>query len=742
MATASSALEPHGIRIEPDGTLTLDRERIAAPSGPEAGYRADHARYDVANSTLAATFENPGRISTYDVFNIGPILEQDTWRQTLAVDGTALSGFPPTTHLRGRAMVEVWEANGCRLRVTSFCGERRNALFQAYEAESLDGQPHSVEVNLRAGFTADEEESAYALHFEERLGAIVAVLGEMCLETEPGPPGESEAVTIPARTAYAGADVRPAEWRVSDQRAYLTYRLQATPGERTSFCLVISGGPDRHNAEEAFRQATGNWREVWAEVDRYGDWLSSRLEIDDPSLHALYAAGVNTAISAYREDYQGRFRGLLPGASEFPEFSATLPADAYWCSQALLPYRPEAVREEILALARAVHADGRLARSVRTVPRRGGTGADAYDRQPDACDSPSYFALLVHDYLCWTGDRALLDVREGDQTVWEKVLACVRHLRDLDTNHDMLFEKRPSQPDWAFDVLRDDWVTYDLALHCQALKSVAEIALMRGEEATGRDLATWATRAQGAINQVLWNAGQGYYVDYIRSYQGFVEDHAAIDTVLAVLYGIGSESQSHRHLEHLERTLETRHNNRQYYGDWGVMSCYPFYKNRSDLIGRSAWAYSFHNGAAWPGWSGIYALAEFVHDRPGWRYALERWWTYGLAQYWFTPTEHYAPPYDAPSVRRGTALYAWSAMPAAAMVLGGFGFWPNLAGEMVLRVPPWGDSRLNGIRFRGETYDVEAQSDVVTVYRNGREIASSPRGLRIRLQEPVITQMA
>ena len=738
MVSAASALQPHGISIEPDGSMLLERERITAPEvlGAER-LKIDHVLYPVANPSLSAMLENPGRISTYQVFNVGPILERDAWRQTLTIDGQPHTGYPARTRVRGRLMTETWEAPGSRLAVSSFCDNERNVIYQAYRFESLDDRLHTLESITRANLLADEDQGAYGVRFDERLGAIVAILGKVLPEAEPHHPGEGAANVVPARAVLIGADLAPAEWRVSDQRIYLTYRLEVPPRQEGAFCLMVTGGWSRAEHEALFEEAVERWRQALAEAMGYGDWLAGRLELDDPSLHGMFVAGLNTALSAYRRDHRGRFKGLLPAPESGFEVTSTRPADAYWSSQALLPFRPEMVRDEILALARAVHEDGRLARDVRTLPRSAGAPATPslgpYDRWPNASDSPSYFALLVHDYLAWTGDQEILEEREREQTVWEKVQACVNHLRGRDTNHDFLFEKGRTQPDWAFDVLRDDWVTYDLALHCQALKSAAQIALLRGEEQTARDLANWAEGARGAINRRLWDEGQGYYVDYIRSYQGFVERHVALDTVVAVLFGIASEHQSHRHLECLERTLETRHNSQQYYGDWGVMNCFPFYKEHDDLVGRSAWAYSFHNGAAWPGWSGIYALAELLHRRPGWRYALERWWTYGLAQYWFTPTEYYAPPYDAPSVRQGVALYAWSSMPAAAMILGGFGFWPNLAGEVVLRVPPWGDSRLNGVRLRGASYDLEARSEVVTVYQDGREIASSPRGLRLHL---------
>ncbi len=730
----SSILARRGVHVEPDGSIVLDRSHIAPAQAvrPESG-RADHIRYPVANRSLTAAFENPARIAAYSAFGVGPILEPDAWRTSLTVDGRPLVGYPPLTRVRGRLMMEAWQEPAWQLTVSSFCEGENNVVYQVYTLTSRDGQAHTLETVVRAGLLAGEDQTSYALHFDERSGAIVAGLGETVLHGEPK-------LTLPARAALIGADRSPVEWGVSDRWAYLTYRLETPQGGEQALGLVVTGGWGRSEHEVLFQEATTGWRQALQAAQNQGDWLATRLEVADPELHALYTGGLSCALAAYHEDEAHpptmgpAFHGLTAAAAG--EGSAvTRPGDAYWCAQALLPFRPEWVREEILTLARAVDEEGRVPLAVPAWP-----GIEPAEWERDACDAPSYFALLVHDYLCWTDDCPLLDVQVGDTSIWEKVQACVNSLRRRDSNHDMLFEKGREQPDWAADVLRDDWVTYDLALHYQALKATSEIALLRGDEETARDLADWAQGAQRAINQRLWDEGKGYYVDYIRSYQGFVERHAAIDTVVTTLYGLASENQSHRHLDYLARMLETRHNEEQYYGDWGLMSCFPFYRERDDLTGRSRWAYSYHNGAAWPGWSGVYALAALLHRRDSWRYALERWWTYGLAQYWFAPVQWYAPPYDAPGLRQSDALFAWSAMPAAAMVLGGFGVWPNLAGAVVLRVPPWGDSRLNGVRLRGETYDIEARADRITVYQRGEPIASDRHGLRVHLgRAPVAT---
>jgi hypothetical protein len=721
----ASNLRRRGIRAEPDGTLVLDRRHLAAPpaevaASPEGG----RVHYPLANVALAATLANPGVIHAYEPYGVGPILTPGAWRLTLALDGEPLLGPPPRTAVRGRKMVETWAQEPCTFVIHSYCDAWQNVLYQAFHLAGHDGRPHVLEATVRATFLVDEETGAYGLHYDEPLGAIVAIMSETLLP-EPtaaqGAPGQA----LPARVALVGATLPPSEWRVSDQHAYLTYRLEAPAGEEASFCLALTGGVGRPEHETLYQNAIRDWRRVLAQTEEHNAWLAERLEIGDPVLHGLFVAGLNAAESAYREAQAGAQSGLLPGADAG---ALTRPVDAYWCAQALLPWRPEHVRAEIRALAPAVHSDGGLAGTVRLAPGAG-AGPERYDLGPLSCDAPSYFAMLVHDYVAWTGDQAILDEEgEDGRSVWHKALAGVDFLRRLDVNHDYLIERPRDMPDWAVDVRRDDWVTYDLALHVQACKCVAELALLRGEDETGRDLATWAVGAQGAINRRMWNEPNGYYVDYIRSYMGFVEDHTALDTVVAVLFGVASESQSHRHLARLQAVLETHNNEEQYYGDWGVMNCYPFYKERHDLAGRSTWAYSGANGGAWPGWSGVYALAKLLHHLPDWRYALDRWFTYGLGQYWFTPRQWYAPPYEAQGL-----LYSQGAMPAAAMVLGGFGVWPNVAGEVVLRVPPWGDSRVNGVRLRGETYDVQAVGRNVTLWLHGEPVTTGEHGLRIRL---------
>jgi hypothetical protein len=159
----------------------------------------------------------------------------------------------------------------------------------------------------------------------------------------------------------------------------------------------------------------------------------------------------------------------------------------------------------------------------------------------------------------------------------------------------------------------------------------------------------------------------GHFVEF-REPSGRAETHLAIETLTALRYGLADEVQAASVLAAMRARLETRHNADQPYGDWGVMCVYPPYAAWVRRRAKSRFAYRYHNGADWPYWDGVYA--ERACARPaGWRYPLTRWWAVRPRAGRTTPVEYASPPF-AP----GSPSNAWSAMPVAAMLLGGFGF--------------------------------------------------------------------
>jgi hypothetical protein len=116
------------------------------------------------------------------------------------------------------------------------------------------------------------------------------------------------------------------------------------------------------------------------------------------------------------------------------------------------------------------------------------------------------------------------------------------------------------------------------------------------------------------------------------------------------------------------------------------------------------------------------------YDDPNWKYPLTKWWEHSLESGWLTPVEYYQPEFPHGGLRQ-----AWSSMPAAAMILGGFGFWPGLYETTHIKSPAWGDSEINGIKYRGHSYDIIVRDGVVTLYEDGKKIQTGASTATIKV---------
>lgn len=400
----------------------------------------------------------------------------------------------------------------------------------------------------------------------------------------------------------------------------------------------------------------------------YAVWLPSQHHEADPLLQSLYVSGLNAAIAMYKE-FPGGFAGLLAG-TDYAYPPRLYFRDSYWTAQALLPARPDIVRTHLLSLARGVHPDGACPSGVfapHLIAEQGIRAKNPLDWLPDHYDSPSYFVLLVSDYLRATGDHELLRAlvpspreKGPERSVWHILQDCLRALIARDRDGDGLLEKPYAPNDWADNVYRSRWVTYDQALFCAALQNGAEIAGLLGEEALA-DSYRWAEeRALAGMVRELWDEEQGAFVNYRRD--GFREDHFSIDTLVALFYDLPLDERKRRRTLVAARNLQTRVNPAQPYGDWGIMSCFPLYRQERDRFGKSTRPYGYHNGADWPYWDGVYGWLLRRAENEDWTYVLTRWWRYGLERGWLTPIEYYSPPYPP-----GGRLQGWSSSPAAAL---------------------------------------------------------------------------
>ncbi len=444
-------------------------------------------------------------------------------------------------------------------------------------------------------------------------------------------------------------------------------------------------------------------------ADEYNDWLSSRFSVDDPLLASMFVHCLHAGVSSIKHDRFGNFSGLSAG------YGYSLPArtyyrDGYWTTLALLPFRPEAVRTEVLALARGIHENGEAPSGVILSSPTGEkhwealrTSTEEYRRNhpipgdwwSDHFDSPLFFILMALEYVRWTGEVELLDDASAGKSVW-------RLIELILDRYEALGNPAPLKPyndrDWADNVTRGGYVTYDLGLYYGALSMAVQLG-------TGRKspkVPQWKRSMEATrqlLTEQLWMADRGHFAEFDRP-EGNREEHLALETATALRFGAATPDQIEQTLSAYRTHLETRNNGQQPYGDWGVMCAYPPFAKTTETRSKSAFAYRYHNGSDWPYWDGVYAELLLARDDAGWRYPLTRWWEYGLSQGWPEPVEFFSPPWGV-----GSRLQGWSGTPAAAIVTGGFGVAPDRAPKL----PPWGDSELHGVKLRGEELNLNVR---------------------------------
>jgi hypothetical protein len=651
-------------RLESRATGTRCMQVIPQQDGALLIQQPDgRTTYDTGNHSLFATFDGRGggaRVLLTEGHHLGG------WRLRLEVDGA------PFTFQQGRAIGRLWELSGeqagVNVEVSTFLEEGAPTVFQEWILCNPSAQSRRVGVELVLDFgptvglkrrltsgLADRIPRLPRLGHLWGEGWAKSLLPSFPRRVQVRADGQIEAQgRVPVFWAATHA---PSSVKRRARSIQARYELDVPPGETVEVTWVLSArGP------EANREALSHRAEALAEAKAYAHWLSSRLETGDPLLQSLFVAGLHLAVAMFKE-LPGDFAGLVAGR-EYAYPPRLYFRDSYWTAQVLLPFRPDLVRRHLLCLAWGIHHDGQCPSAVFAPHLLGGQdgvlGPGQLDWLPDHYDAPAYLLLLLDDYLQATGDWAILMEELPHQpSLWHATQAATHYLMGRDRDGDGLIEKPYKANDWADNVRRSTWVTYDQALYAAALKAATRMAIQCKEDDAAALYRHKAEAARQALDVRLWDSIKGHHVNYRRP--GFAEDHFSIDTLTTLYYDLVDEEKAKRMLT-AARQLQTRYNRRQPYGDWGVMCVFPPYREPRDLFSISADPYRYHNGADWPYWDGVYADILMRRADPDWRYVLTRWWEYGLEQGWLTPVEYYSPPY-----RVGGMMNGWSAMPAAVL---------------------------------------------------------------------------
>lgn len=563
--------------------------------------------YDVANHVVTARFDGKGGVEQFALLGTDIKRAEENFYQ-LAINGQELDCFgDKRVAMLGRCQVISYDHPAADITVLLFLDDRSPAVFQEFVIRAKETLSGRVSFNQIGCFLQPEPMGDGVWRLTETENRPV-----WCFVTPPVTLAMHNSMVMEEFHLPAGAC------------AHLRRVITLSCPETAPFDPVAAYRRfDEHRAEAAvflseFQPPAGC----------------------DP---ALYCSAYNAALSNYKE--RGAFRAFVAGCNYLSPVR-TYFRDSYWTVLCMYAHRPERVREQILTLAAGIQEDGTCPSAVKE---------DFTIYWGNHYDSPSFLAMMLLDYITITGDRTVLQEPWREGTILDAAEFVIARLAQYADETGLIVKAGPFNVlDWADNVNRTGYVTYDEVLYARA--NFALSRLTTGEKSM-RYYATFC-RVREAINRLLWDEEKGYYVDYKDG--DFTEDHLAIDTVVAVLFGIADDTRARRLLGQMEALLETQNNPAFHGEEFGVACVFPPYKRLEDVHFKSTEPYFYHNGSDWPYWSAVYAYAKSLYGMDP-IYPLTRWFRYGLENGHYTPLEFFS------SVRRpGSALQAWSSTAAFA----------------------------------------------------------------------------
>ena len=400
--------------------------------------------------------------------------------------------------------------------------------------------------------------------------------------------------------------------------------------------FVCAFGSDEENCKDILSRFPALKKEVLDEIKSVKIPATAKTERDK----ALYVSSIFCAIENYQEI--GEYRGFSAGCNYISPLR-TYFRDAYWTVLCMYKDHADLVRNEILTLARGIDENGDCPSAVTF---------ELNQHWPNHYDSPSFFVLMVYDYINRTGDFSILDETVNGKTVYDYCRLVIDKLAAYEDEMHLIVKEGPyNKRDWADEVNRIGYVSYLELLYARALYCLSRIVGKRDEALAAKYYGMYL-QTKAAIDKILWDDEKGYYINYKNG--DFVEDNLSVDTVVAVLFGISDEQKTKRLLDNVAKMLESKNNKFQHAGDFGVMSVFPFYRGIDRYHNKSSQDYEYHNGAVWPYLSALVAYVQQMHGRDG-SYALTSSFDWNIAKKNFTPIEYYSP------IRPdGSLLQAWS----------------------------------------------------------------------------------
>lgn len=607
------------------------------------GQLHEKAEYDVSNNRITAQFDGRGAISKYAVMNKYSVFSN--FYAIITLDGKPLDYMcDKRVVMLGKKQVTYIHKGGAGITLTQFLDTDNNCIYVEYAILSdrdIDFKcVNNFGINYESYVTQLPTNRLSAGNLLRIVGGLMRKKKVTC-ETR----GDVKKYCSEVMGDFyldvaigCGGEIGECERGFFNQ---FSLGGKVSAGVRAVFRYVISAGTKGDFTYCDVLKAFYNFDKAVAAANNYALSLKCPVKLEGDFLNAYYKSLLNCSLSNYKE--LGKFKGFLAGiVYQFP--ARTYYRDAYWTVLSVLPVRPDLVRNEIVTLARGIDGKGECPSAVKF---------NFKNYWGNHYDSPSFYVIMLYDYVAHTGDMSVLDVKCAGGTCLSAAHKVMRRLlKEADSTGMIVKGGKYNRRDWCDNVFRGGYVTYDEALYARALYAMSELYRAKGESELSRDYLSKYIKVKESINRLLWDEDKGWYVNYKDG--DFTEDNLSIDTVVCALYDIADEERAKRMLSAMERLLETKNNSEQGAGDWGTMCVYPFYKNAEHIVQKSSLPYYYHNGGDWPYLSCMYAYAKLMYGMD-YMYPLTRWFEYNIRQGNYTPIEFFSPVHP-----KGSLLQAWS----------------------------------------------------------------------------------
>ena len=610
----------------------------------------EDALYDVSNNLLTAQFDGRFNVSKYAVVNKWDFI--DCWYTMISLNGKNLDYYcDKKVTMVGKIQTTEIDLEQAKIVVNQFVDNNVNAVFQEYEIIAKRDVTLDVAFNMGINMTSYLK-NFFSARFSLR-NLLRLIFGTLITQIKGHKKQEKTDKANVFRNELIERfyfDVAMSDCRSQGLESTSLYCNQyamskfVKEGTCDKLRMVVSMGTRGDFSEANVAELLEKFDFYKETAQEYVDNLPLPKSCNTEFLKAYYKNLYNCSLSLYKE--VGDFKGFLAGIV-YQSPARTYFRDGYWTMLSVINNRPDLVKNEILTLAKGIDKDGKCPSAVKY---------NFKNWWGNHYDSPSFFAIMLYDYVRVTGDKTILDLPWRGETILDAAIKVVEKLAEYTDETGLLYKGGEyNRRDWCDNVFRKGYCTYDEVLFARALEALSAMVKERDIELSIEFRARYE-KVKKAINDLLWNPKLGYYVNYANKER--VEDNLSIDTVVAVLFGIADEEKATSMLRKMEALLESKNNSEQKAGDFGTLCVYPFYSVNTDAVLKSSYPYYYHNGGDWPYLSAAYAYAKLMYGMD-YEYPLTRWWEYNLKKGNNTPVEFFAPPH-----KDGSLLQAWSSMGA------------------------------------------------------------------------------